>query len=187
MDLIPSNPFFGIKLGILFLWSLELDYAGVTNQSMWVSLQDEVELWIEPSELLARNKADDEFTVLFLIMRELQATIKPAKKNPTPNTTQSRKDPRPSFLCSWKHTRAIGISEDYWWDLFWVFSAYGNYKLCLLLLVWPWMWDVKCWCKLVWSRYLCMATMFSREIWQAWVSLPERCPHSQALGLSTHG
>lgn len=47
MDLIPGNPFFGIRLGILFLWSLELDYAGITNQSMWVALQDEGELWIE--------------------------------------------------------------------------------------------------------------------------------------------
>lgn len=91
MDLIPSNPFFGIKLGILFLWSLELGYAGVTNQSMWVSLQDEVELWIEPGELLAQNKAADELTVLFLIMQDLQASIKPAK---IPQTKPKQKRPQ---------------------------------------------------------------------------------------------
>lgn len=99
MDLIPSNPFFGIKLGILFLWSLELDYAGVTNQSMWVSLQDEVELWIEPSELLAQNKAADEFTVLFLIMQDLQASIKtatPPPPNPKPNPKQKKTQTRSS-------------------------------------------------------------------------------------------
>lgn len=93
MDLIPSNPFFGIKLGILFLWSLELDYAGITNQSMWVSLQGEVELWIELSELLAQNKAADELTVLFLIMQDLQASIKPAKIPQTKPKAEKTTDP----------------------------------------------------------------------------------------------
>lgn len=169
MDLILSNLFFGIKFGILILWSLEFVYAGITNQSMWVSLQDEVELWIEPSELLAQNKAADEFTVLFLITQDPKASIKP-EKNPNQPPAQSRRDPRPSLLHSWKHTWAVGISENYWLLLlFWVFSAHGNHKFYLLLSVWPWTWDVKCWSKLGWWRHLCMATMLSREICQAWV------------------
>lgn len=90
MDLIPSNPFFGIKLGILLLWSLELDHSAVTNQSMWVLLQDEVELWIEPSELLAQSKAADEFMILFLIMQDLQGSIKRKNKETNINPKQKR-------------------------------------------------------------------------------------------------
>lgn len=96
MDLIPSNPFFGIKLGILFLWSLELDHSAVTNQSMWVLLQDEVELWIEPGELLAQSKAADEFMILFLIMQDLQASIK--RKNKETNLNPKQKRPQTPSL-----------------------------------------------------------------------------------------
>lgn len=124
--------------------------------------------WAVNRELLAQNKADDEFTVLFLITQGLQASLKPSTK-PTP--TQGRKDPRPSLLCSW----AVVISEGCWLELaFWGFSHSWEfrclYPLLLLLLL---TWDLKCHRKPPGCRFLCMVTVLSREIWQTWLSLPK--------------
>lgn len=93
--------------------------------------------WAVNRELLAQNKADDEFTVLFLITQDLQASLKPSIK-PTP--THGRKDPRPSLLCGW----AAVTSEDCWLEIFfwgfshsWEFRSF--YPLLLVLL-----WTLKC-------------------------------------------
>lgn len=130
------------------------------------------------SELLAQNKAADEFTVLFLMTQNLQ-TSKNYRKSYPRFTAEKTPDLLFSLLHSWKCTWAIMI-----WGLLaravLSISCYENYSFYLLLMVWLRTLDFKCWCKFPWFVYNHSA--FPRDLASSTFSA-QTVLHSHILGL----